>query len=142
MAAALSPRLAAILDALPLREGTRVLEIGCGPGALARAMVARGAVVLGLDRSATAIRQATAACAEEIAAGRLAFRQGAIERFSLAPGEASFDLAVAVRVGVLDGRHPEGEAAALAAIRAALGPRGRLFVDGKEHPLPDPPAGP
>jgi 2-polyprenyl-3-methyl-5-hydroxy-6-metoxy-1,4-benzoquinol methylase len=116
----------------------RVLEIGCGPGALARAMVARGASVLGLDRSATAIRQATAACAEEIAASRLAFRQGAIERFSLLPGEASFDLAVAVRVGVLDGRHPGGEAAALDAIRAALSPEGQLFVDGQHRPLPAP----
>ena len=32
----LSPRLLTILDALPLRAGARVLEIGCGPGALAR----------------------------------------------------------------------------------------------------------
>jgi 2-polyprenyl-3-methyl-5-hydroxy-6-metoxy-1,4-benzoquinol methylase len=134
--AGLSPRLAAILDALPLREGLRVLEVGCGPGALARAMAGRGAIVLGLDRSPAAIRQALQACAEEVAAGRLLFRAGLVETFVLAPGEAPFDLAVANRVGVLDGRHPQGEAPALAALAASLVPGGRLFVDGRERPLP------
>jgi protein-L-isoaspartate O-methyltransferase len=37
----LSPRLAAIVEALPLRPGLRVLEIGCGPGAAARAVARR-----------------------------------------------------------------------------------------------------
>ena len=39
--ARLSPRLQEVLDALPLRPGLRVLEVGCGPGALARAIAAR-----------------------------------------------------------------------------------------------------
>lgn len=134
--AGLSPRLAGVLKALPPLTGTRVLEVGCGPGALARAMVARGATVLGLDRSATAVAQAVAASAAEIGMGRLAFRQGAIETFALPPGEPRFDLAVANRVGVLDGRHAEGEVAALAALATALRPGGRLFVDGQERALP------
>ena len=37
----LSPRLAAVVQALPLRPDSRVLEIGCGPGAAARAVAAR-----------------------------------------------------------------------------------------------------
>ncbi|MGH8432083.1 MAG: SAM-dependent methyltransferase, partial [Solimonas sp.] len=41
MATDLSARLLAIVDALPLREGMRVLEIGCGPGAMAREIVRR-----------------------------------------------------------------------------------------------------
>jgi len=60
---ALSARLAAVVDALPLRPDMRVLEIGCGPGAAARAVAERFTTghILAIDRSATAIAQATAA---------------------------------------------------------------------------------
>ena len=72
----LSPRLAEIVDALPLRPGLRILEIGCGPGAAARAVarqIAEGQV-LGIDRSAKAIAQAIAGSKAEMASGRLRFR--------------------------------------------------------------------
>lgn len=128
----LSPRLAAIVDALPLRPGMRVLEIGCGPGAAARAVL-RGigaGHVLAIDRSAKAIAQAIAGSAEETASGRLAFRCVAIEDFVLSKGERRFDLAFAVRVGALDGRHPDAGRIAIARLRDALIPGGKLFVDG------------
>lgn len=38
MPGGISPRLAEIVAALPLRQGFRVLEIGCGPGVDARAI--------------------------------------------------------------------------------------------------------
>jgi cyclopropane fatty-acyl-phospholipid synthase-like methyltransferase len=128
----LSPRLASILGALPLRPGLRVLEIGCGPGALARAIAAAigDGHVLAIDRSATAIAQAEAGSRELIVTGRLSFRVAAAETFALAPGEAPFDLAVAIRVGALDGRHPRAGARALPRIAAALAPGGRLLIDG------------
>ena len=128
----LSPRLAAIVDALPLRPGLRVLEIGCGPGGAARAVALRivGGHVLAIDRSAKAIALAQATYADLIGDGRLSLRQAAIESFELEPGEAPYDLAFAIRVGALDGRHPELEARARARIAAALTPRGRLFIDG------------
>lgn len=137
----LSPRLAAIVDALPLRPGLRVLEIGCGPGAAARAVARRigDGQVLAIDRSATAIKQARRGSESEIASGRLVVRQAAIEEFELEEGEAPYDIAFAVRVGALDGRHPEAGRRALRRIAAALTPRGRLFVDGgnplREIPL-------
>ena len=66
----------------------------------------------------------------EIAAGLLSLREVAVEDFTLAPGEAPYDLALAVRVGALDGRHPEAGRRALPRIAAALAPGGRLFIDG------------
>ncbi|WP_029076851.1 SAM-dependent methyltransferase [Kaistia adipata] len=134
MASELSPRLAGIVAALPLKPGLRVLEIGCGPGAMARAIARRigPGQVLAIDRSATAIAQAMAASAAERAAGTLVLRRVAIEDFVRAPEEAPFDLAVAVRVGALDGRHPELERQALERLRAALTPAGRFFIDGGE----------
>ena len=134
MAMRLSHRLLAIVDALPLRDGLRVLEIGCGPGAAAREIARRigGGHVLGIDRSASAIASAEAGSAVEMALGRLSFRCVAIEDFVLAAGEAPFDIAVAVRVGALDGRHPDAGARALPRIKAALNAGGRLFLDGGE----------
>ncbi|MFF0745942.1 SAM-dependent methyltransferase [Streptomyces sp. NPDC004111] len=138
----LSRRLAEVVDALPLAPHLRVLEIGCGPGAAARAVAARldSGSVLAIDRSATAVALAEAACAAEIAAGRLRVRQVAVEDFVCAPDEGPFDLVFAVRVGALDGRHPETGRTAMRRIAAALAPGGRLFLDGgdpvREVPVP------
>lgn len=140
---ALSARLAAVVAALPLRPGMRVLEIGCGPGAAAREVARRvgdGGFVLAIDRSATAISQARATSASELADGRLEFRHAAVEDFELGPGEAPFDLAFAIRVGALDGRHPEIEARALQRLTAALRSGAPLLIDGgdplRRVPLP------
>lgn len=73
--AALSKRLQSVLQALPLRPGLRVLEIGCGPGALARAMAARvapGGHVLASTARRVPIAQAEAGSAAEQAAGAVA----------------------------------------------------------------------
>lgn len=132
MAQKLSSRLREIVDALPLRPGMRVLEIGCGPGAMAREIARRigDGHVLGIDRSDKAITQARAGSTEAVAAGPLEFRVSEVETFVLAPGEQPYDIAVAVRVGALDGRHPEAGIIARAAIKAALVPGGKLYIDG------------
>jgi cyclopropane fatty-acyl-phospholipid synthase-like methyltransferase len=113
----------------------RVLEVGCGSGALARAMAARVAPghVLGIDRSERAIAQAVAASSEAIAAGRLSFRHVAAEDFTRAPDEAPFDVIVAVRVGAFDGRHPLAGARACARMAAVLAKGGRFVIDGVPH---------
>lgn len=121
------------MDALPLRPGLRVIEIGCGPGAAAREVaerLGREGHVLAVDRSAKAIAQLTASTAELIAAGRLTARQVAAEDLELVPGEEPYDLAFAVRVGAFDGRHPDAGALALRRLALALVPGARLYIDG------------
>ena len=143
MAPRLSPRLTAIVDALPLAPGARLLEIGCGPGAAAREIACRigDGYVLCIDRSAKAIALATAASQPEMAPGVLSFRPADIEDVRLEPGEALYDIALAIRVDVPDGRHPEGSERARRSIAAALKPGGLLFIDGgdplREVPVND-----
>jgi SAM-dependent methyltransferase len=129
---ALSPRLAAIIDALPLEPGLRVLEVGGAPGAAAKEIARRieHGHILVIDRSAKGIAQIQRNAAHEIEAGLLSVRHVAAEDFELLPTEAPFDLAIAIRVGALDGRHPEAGAIAIQRIAAALTPAGRLFIDG------------
>lgn len=139
MATTLSPRLTAIVQALPLRPGLRVLEIGGAPGAAARAVAARlgpDGHILVIDRSATGVAEIERTAVEEIRRGVLSTRCVAAEDFELAPDEAPFDLAFAVRVGALDGRHPEAGERAKARVRGALVPGGRLLIDGGD-PLRD-----
>lgn len=134
MTRGLSPRLAEIVEALPIEPHMRVLEIGCGPGAAARA-IAAGLVtghILAIDRSATAIAQVRASAATEIAVGRMSVRHIAIEDFVLEPGQRPFDIAFAIRVGALDGRHPVAGVKAMERIAAALTRDGRMFIDGGE----------
>lgn len=128
----ISARLAEIVQALPLRPGMRVLEIGCGPGVAARAVLQRlgRGHVTAIDRSAKAIAQAEAGSAGEIASGQLEFRCVAYEDFVLAKGEKPYDLAFAVRVGALDGRHPKAGRIALDRLQRALVKNGKLFIDG------------
>ena len=127
----LSERLRVVVDALPLRPGLRVLEIGCGPGAAAREVARRigHGHVHGIDRSPRAIAQALAGSQVEVASGLLSFACVAAEDLTLPEGAAHFDLAFAVRVGALDGRHPEAGRRARRRIAEVLTDEGRLLVD-------------
>lgn len=74
--------------------GTRVLDVGCGPGHLARWLARRGCQVTGVDRGWRLVRIAR----------RLAAREGLSVRFERAPAErlpfadAAFDLTLATTV--------------------------------------------
>lgn len=132
MESKLSKRLVDIVNALPLKDGMRVLEIGCGPGAMAREISRRigDGHILAIDRSAKAIQQAFTGSRKEMETGKLSFRQVPIEKFELDNNEKYFDIAIAVRVGALDGRHPEIEKQSLFKISKALTKKGKLFIDG------------
>lgn len=128
----LSPRLAAIVDALPVQPDSRVLEIGCGPGAAGRAVARRLVTghVLAIDRSAAAFAEARAAAANEIASGRMSVRHVAAEDFVLEAGELPYYIVFAVRVGAFDGRHPTARQQALQRIAMATRPGAKLYIDG------------
>lgn len=129
----LSPRLARVVSALALRPGMRVIEIGCGPGAAARAVAERvghDGHVLAVDRSAKAIAQLTASSADLIEADRLTARCSTVEDLEPEPGEERYDLAFAVRVGAFDGRHPGAGERGLARLARMLVPGAGLYIDG------------
>jgi cyclopropane fatty-acyl-phospholipid synthase-like methyltransferase len=120
----MSERLRAIVDALDLRPGDRVLEIGCGHGVAATYVCERGAKLTAIDRSpkmiaAAAKRNARFADAEFIVAD--------LEDVDL--GERRFDTIFAVRVGLFD-REPE---------RARSLAERWLATGGKLHTVFDPP---
>src|SRR5688572_6995945 len=73
MTSSLSPRLAEVGDALPLRRGMRALELGGAPGAAARAVAQRigDGHVLVINRSPKGAAQVKRLGTSEIAAGRM-----------------------------------------------------------------------
>ena len=113
-----------------------------GSGAVARAVATRLVTgrILAVDRSASAIAQARAAAADQVASGRMSARRGAVEDFVLQADEEPYELVFSVRVGALDGRHPKAGERALQRIAMATIDGARLFVDGgdplRELPIP------
>jgi ubiquinone/menaquinone biosynthesis C-methylase UbiE len=88
----------ALLDAANVANGTRVLDVACGPGYVAAAATARGAVATGIDFSSEMVEEAK---------GRypgINFQEGDAERLSFA--NSSFD-AVVFNFGMLHFARPE-----------------------------------
>lgn len=106
--------IAALLDAVNARSGTRLLDVACGPGDAVAAALARGAHATGVDFAAAMVAQAS-----QLHPG-VAFKAGDAE--ALPFPDASFD-AVVINFGMLHFADPDR---ALAEAHRVLGPRGRL----------------
>lgn len=115
---ALSTLHARIAAEVPVDEG-RLLDVGCGPGRLTRAIAARRPLLLvtGLDLSPDMIRQARRAPRLP----NLLFRQGSPASFGV---ENEFDFALSV----LSFHHWEEPADDLAGVHRALKPGGRFWI--------------
>ena len=60
-----------LIEALPLKDGDRVIDIGCGPGRHCNELAIRGYKAFGIDISATFIEQASASAVEGASFRRL-----------------------------------------------------------------------
>jgi ubiquinone/menaquinone biosynthesis C-methylase UbiE len=103
-----SERLRKVVDALGIRPGDRVLEIGCGHGVAATFVCERldGGRLTAVDRSPKMIAAAARRNAAHVEAGRAEFLVMRLEELDL--GARRFDKVFAVRVGLF---HREAERA-------------------------------
>jgi ubiquinone/menaquinone biosynthesis C-methylase UbiE len=117
-----SERLRKVVDALGLRPGDRVLEIGCGHGVAATFVCERldGGRLTAVDRSPKMIEAAARRNAAHVEAGRAEFLVMRLEELDL--GARRFDKVFAVRVGLFH-RAPER---AHRLVEPYLAPGGRI----------------
>jgi SAM-dependent methyltransferase len=113
----LEPFVAPILDAAGVGPGVRLLDVGCGNGALTRAATTRGAEATGLDISGPMVERARAHAAAEGLAVEFLEADAQAHRFS-----GGFDVVVS-RFGVMFFGDPT---AAFTNLTRALEPGGRL----------------
>jgi arsenite methyltransferase len=115
---------ATVLRALELRQGERVLDLGCGPGFLAAEMaeaVGEGGLVHGVDLSPSMLQIAGR---RELGPRAAPLELSSQEVAALAFPDARFDVAVSTQVY----EYVEDMPAALAEARRVLAPGGRLLV--------------
>jgi SAM-dependent methyltransferase len=107
------------------RAHARVLEFGCGNGALAQKLCESHPELdlLAIDRSATAVHRAATRLRPHLDSGRLTLQQVALADLDVAA--ESIDLAFGVNVNVF---WTSSATAELSVLRGALVPAGRLLI--------------
>ncbi|MGY1706141.1 SAM-dependent methyltransferase [Geodermatophilus sp. SYSU D00697] len=121
--AAASERMAWAAEVVAPAPGERVLEVGCGPGALVALLAERGAEVVGVDRSAAQVDAATRRNRTAVEAGRVHLQAVALRDADL--DAASVDVVVAFDVRAF---WDSGAAATWATVDRVLAPGGRVVV--------------
>jgi 2-polyprenyl-6-hydroxyphenyl methylase/3-demethylubiquinone-9 3-methyltransferase len=111
------PRLRAVTESLAPLAGRRVLDLGCGKGRFARALIERGADVVGIDLSAAMLRDAAGTDRVRASARRLPF------------GTGQFDGVIAVEV--FEHLAPRSVDDVCSEIRRVLRPGGKLVIVDK-----------
>lgn len=117
--------VAFLVDALALAPGTRLLDVGCGPGRHAHALAARGIEVVGVD-----ISQRFVELASRDAPAGATFERRDARRLAY---DAEFDAAISLCQGAFGlcggpGAPVDVDLDVLTGMRAALRPGGRLAV--------------
>lgn len=118
-AGAFVPRLGrAVLELLDARPDERILDLGCGDGALTRELAASGASVLGVDSSP-----------EMVAATRARGVEAQVEDAARLPFASEFDAVFSN--AALHWMHPLDDV--LAGVRGSLRPGGRFVAECGGH---------
>ena len=118
-------KYAMLLSFLPARRYHDVLDLGCGIGALCRALAPYAETITGIDVAPAAVRSATALSTSHI---NLAFRQGDVRTFD--PAGRRFDLTIVADVlyyAVALGDEPALEAIARQ-VAACMEPNGLVLL--------------
>ena len=106
-------------DLASVSDADRVVDIGCGPGAAARAAARRGATVVGVDPSPMMLRLAGAVTRGQ---PNITWSQGTAEELPLPDGSAT------VAWSLRTVHHWKDVAAGLPELRRVLAPAGRFLV--------------
>jgi ubiquinone/menaquinone biosynthesis C-methylase UbiE len=116
-----------------LKPGDRVLDLGCGTGALAIRLARRGCQVTGVDSSAAMLGQARRRARQESLEGQVVFREMGVVELDTAFEDASLDAVVST---LLFSELSEDEMDyALTECRRVLKPGGQLLI--ADEVLPD-----
>jgi SAM-dependent methyltransferase len=110
------------VDLLDVSDGERVLELGCGPGVAVAAAAAKGATVVGVDRSPVMVAQARRRNRTAVRRDQVKLVNEPVE--SLPAFAEPFDKALAVNTA----GHWDDPVAGLQAIGSQLRPGGVIVV--------------
>lgn len=110
------------IDLLDITSGSRVLDLGFGGGLTFDPLLARDAIVVGVDRAQDMVTAAEGRHREHVAAGRLVVRAGEVEALPL--GDASVDRVLTVNTVYF---WPD-LARALGEVHRVMAPGGRIVI--------------